>query len=117
MPVGEDQAQHLQMAQQLVKTFNNRMGVTFPSPRALIQGDSYKLNTKSRCPWENNWFFSDQRLLTLSDSYSSRLRSLRVPTKKMSKSEPDPRSRINLLDSPDEISEKLKKAVTDCRSE
>lgn len=40
VPVGEDQVQHLQMAQQLVKTFNHRVGVTFPSPRALIQGNT-----------------------------------------------------------------------------
>lgn len=45
-----------------------------------------------------------------------RLRSLRKPECKMSKSEPDPKSRIGLTDSPDEIVEKLKKAVTDFTS-
>jgi len=38
VPVGEDQHQHLQMVQQIVKTFNHRMGYTFPTPKALIQG-------------------------------------------------------------------------------
>jgi tryptophanyl-tRNA synthetase len=35
----------------------------------------------------------------------------------MSKSEPDPRSRISLIDSPEEIMEKIKKAVTDFTSD
>lgn len=47
---------------------------------------------------------------------SRRLKSLRDPTKKMSKSEKDPRSRINLCDSPEDIFMKFKKAVTDCTS-
>jgi len=47
----------------------------------------------------------------------SRLRSLRKPESKMSKSEPDPRSRISLADSPEEIREKIKKSVTDFTSE
>ncbi|XP_063241742.1 tryptophan--tRNA ligase, mitochondrial isoform X4 [Bacillus rossius redtenbacheri] len=38
VPVGEDQVQHLQLAQQLVKTFNNRYGPTFPSPKAIVGG-------------------------------------------------------------------------------
>lgn len=47
----------------------------------------------------------------------SRLRSLRKPENKMSKSEPDARSRISLMESPDEIVSKVKKAVTDFTSE
>ncbi|XP_063241740.1 tryptophan--tRNA ligase, mitochondrial isoform X2 [Bacillus rossius redtenbacheri] len=46
----------------------------------------------------------------------SRLRSLRDPQKKMSKSDADPRSRIELMDSPADIREKCKKAVTDFTS-
>lgn len=45
------------------------------------------------------------------------MRSLREPLKKMSKSHPDPRSRIELTDSADEIVEKVKKSVTDFTSE
>lgn len=45
------------------------------------------------------------------------MRSLRNPVKKMSKSDPDPKSRICLTDSPDEIALKIRKSVTDFTSE
>lgn len=48
---------------------------------------------------------------------SSRIRNLRDPMKKMSKSHPDARGRIEITDEPDVIVEKVKKAVTDCKSE
>jgi tryptophanyl-tRNA synthetase len=51
------------------------------------------------------------------DSSISRLKSLRDPSKKMSKSEQDPKSRIEITDTPDNILEKCKKAVTDFTSE
>ncbi|XP_050680883.1 tryptophan--tRNA ligase, mitochondrial isoform X2 [Leptidea sinapis] len=85
VPVGADQLQHLQVAAQLVKTFHHRYGPTFPTPRALLPDDG-----------------------------SDRVRSLRDPTKKMSKSDPDPKSRILLTDSDDDINLKIRKAVTDC---
>ncbi|XP_050431994.1 tryptophan--tRNA ligase, mitochondrial [Adelges cooleyi] len=88
VPVGEDQVQHLQLAHFLARTFNKRYGVTFPVPEIILQKD-----------------------------ISSRIRNLRDPTKKMSKSHPDPRSRIEITDAPDVIREKIKKAVTDCTSE
>uniref|UniRef100_A0A182P6W8 Tryptophan--tRNA ligase, mitochondrial n=1 Tax=Anopheles epiroticus TaxID=199890 RepID=A0A182P6W8_9DIPT len=47
----------------------------------------------------------------------SRLKSLRDPTKKMSKSDPDPKSCIMLIDTPDVVLEKVKKSVTDFKSE
>lgn len=87
VPVGEDQLQHVQLAQHLAGTFNRRYGVYFPRPSAL-----------------------------LGDKPSARLKSLRDPTKKMSKSDPDPRSRIELSDTEDATVEKIKKAVTDCTS-
>lgn len=43
----------------------------------------------------------------------AKIKSLRDPTKKMSKSDPDLNSRIELLDSPDKIVKKIKRAVTD----
>lgn len=46
-----------------------------------------------------------------------RVMSLRNPLQKMSKSDNQEMSRINLSDSPDEISKKIRKAVTDCDSE
>ncbi|XP_034241429.1 tryptophan--tRNA ligase, mitochondrial [Thrips palmi] len=87
VPVGEDQISHLNLASFLARTFNKRFGNTFPIPQALINEDS-----------------------------SRRLKSLRNPLNKMSKSDQDPRSRINLYDSADEILTKCKKAVTDCVS-
>ncbi|XP_014676532.1 PREDICTED: tryptophan--tRNA ligase, mitochondrial-like [Priapulus caudatus] len=45
------------------------------------------------------------------------VRSLRNPAQKMSKSDPDPKSRINLTDTPDQIRGKVKKALTDFTSE
>ncbi|RUS88970.1 hypothetical protein EGW08_003306 [Elysia chlorotica] len=47
----------------------------------------------------------------------AKIRSLRSPTSKMSKSEPSDKGRIELTDSPESITEKLKKAVTDFTSE
>lgn len=88
VPVGEDQIQHVQLAQHLTKNFNNRFGVTFPTCQPMIAEDS-----------------------------SCRIKSLRDPSKKMSKSDNDRKSFVNLTDSPDEIREKVKKAITDFTSE
>lgn len=52
-----------------------------------------------------------------SASEYGRIRSLRDPSKKMSKSDPDEKSRICLTDSPDTIVKNIKKAVTDFTSE
>ena len=49
----------------------------------------------------------------LPDSTAARLRSLRNPEKKMSKSDPDTKSCIYLTDSPDVIAGKVKACVTD----
>ncbi|KAF5304498.1 hypothetical protein FQA39_LY09694 [Lamprigera yunnana] len=87
VPVGEDQLQHLALSQELARMFNRRYGVTFPQPHALV-----------------------------SDNGSSRIKSLRDPLKKMSKSDPDIKSRICLTDSADEIIKKIKKSVTDTTS-
>lgn len=38
VPVGQDQAQHIQLAQDLAHSFNNKYGDTFPIPRTLICG-------------------------------------------------------------------------------
>lgn len=48
---------------------------------------------------------------------AGRIKSLRNPLEKMSKSAVDVKSRIELLDEPDEILKKLKKALTDFTSE
>ncbi|KAJ8916204.1 hypothetical protein NQ315_016343 [Exocentrus adspersus] len=88
VPVGEDQVQQIQLCQELARMFNNRFGQTFPIPHSIITGTEY-----------------------------ARLRSLRDPEKKMSKSDPDPKSRICLTDKPEDIARNVKKAVTDFISE
>ncbi|XP_014484248.1 PREDICTED: tryptophan--tRNA ligase, mitochondrial isoform X3 [Dinoponera quadriceps] len=88
VPVGQDQAQHVQLAQNLARIFNNQFGQTFPIPRVLV-----------------------------SDGPSQRIKSLRDPAKKMSKSHQDCKSRLNILDNPDMLLEKVKKSVTDFTSE
>ncbi|XP_011311537.1 tryptophan--tRNA ligase, mitochondrial [Fopius arisanus] len=87
VPVGEDQIQHLQLAQHTAQFFNVKYGNTFPMPEPLI------------------------------NQSSGRIKSLREPTKKMSKSSEYKRSRINLVDPPEIILEYLKKSVTDFTSE
>nr|XP_045622173.1 tryptophan--tRNA ligase, mitochondrial-like isoform X14 [Procambarus clarkii] len=87
VPVGDDQRQHIQLATHLGRFFNNKFGHTFVVPHSMVYDDS-----------------------------KARVKSLRQPSKKMSKSEKDPKSRINITDTPDEIREKFKKAVTDFTS-
>lgn len=88
VPVGEDQTQHLQLAQHLARVFNHKFGETFPISRAMVADDA-----------------------------SCRIKSLRDPTKKMSKSDPDPKSCVMITDAPDVIIEKVKKSITDFTSE
>lgn len=88
VPVGEDQLQHLELARSLARDFNLLTrdaggGDFFPEPRALL-GDG------------------GARVMSLSDG-----------RRKMSKSDPGPASRIDLLDSPDEIRRKIRRAKTD----
>ncbi|EDW79158.1 uncharacterized protein Dwil_GK10371 [Drosophila willistoni] len=88
VPVGADQLQHIQLAQHLARSFNTRYGDTFPVCHALIE-----------------------------ESEASRVLSLRDPTKKMSKSEENPKATINIIDSPEQITEKIRKAITDFTSD
>ena len=85
VPVGEDQKQHLELSRDIAGKFNHDFSVPdfFPIPEPLIQGPGAKIL------------------------------SLRDGTKKMSKSDPSDNSRINLMDSADDISKKFKKAKTD----
>jgi len=83
VPVGDDQTQHLELTRDLVERFNSRFGETFPLPERITP------------------------------EIGARVMSLQDPTSKMSKSDPDPTSRIDLLDSPDDIRRKVKSAVTD----
>ncbi|XP_038128300.1 tryptophan--tRNA ligase, mitochondrial [Cyprinodon tularosa] len=86
VPVGEDQVQHLELAQDLARIFNNHYGELFPEPRALL-------------------------------SSTQKVKSLRNPSAKMSKSDPQTMATITITDSPDDIALKIRRAVTDFISE
>lgn len=87
VPVGEDQKQHLELARDLAERFNARFGEEFPVPEPIIP------------------------------KTGARIMSLQDPTAKMSKSDPDPTSRILILDDPDTIRRRIKRAVTDSGTE
>jgi tryptophanyl-tRNA synthetase len=81
VPVGDDQKQHLELANDIVRRFNNRYGQTFPEIQYL-------------------------------PAPVARVMSLKDPMKKMSKSLGGDHC-LFLDDSPEEITRKLKAAVTD----
>lgn len=83
VPVGVDQKQHVELARDLAERFNNRYSDTFVVPKPLI--------TKV-----------GQKVFSLQD-----------PTKKMSKSEDNPKGTIDLLDEPAVARKKIMSAVTD----
>ncbi|MFB2935871.1 tryptophan--tRNA ligase [Aerosakkonemataceae cyanobacterium BLCC-F154] len=86
VPVGEDQKQHLELTRDIAVRFNHLFG-------------------------------NGKKVLKLPDplirSEGARVMSLTDGTKKMSKSDPSELSRINLLDSPEEIQKKIKRCKTD----
>ncbi len=84
VPVGDDQRQHIEITRDLAQRFNSRyQEQVFTIPEAKI-GET------------------GARVMALDD-----------PTAKMSKSAPDPNSRINLLDDPKTIKKKIGRATTD----
>ncbi|TLD82948.1 tryptophan--tRNA ligase [Helicobacter sp. MIT 11-5569] len=84
VPVGEDQKQHIELARDTAIRFNRDFGETFVVPEPLIMQEG-------------------ARIMGLDD-----------PTKKMSKSSSDkPNHSIALIDTPDRIVKKIKKATTD----
>lgn len=83
VPVGDDQTQHLELTRDLVVRFNSRFGEIFPVPDRITP------------------------------ELGARVMSLQDPTVKMSKTDPDPASRVNLLDEPDVVRKKIRAAVTD----
>ncbi len=84
VPVGDDQRQHLELANDIAQKFNHDYGVEFfPAIEALILGPA------------------------------ARVMSLRDGSKKMSKSDPSDQSRINLTDDADSIALKIRRAKTD----
>ncbi len=87
VPVGNDQAQHLELTRDLTERFNSRFGDVFPVPERITP------------------------------EIGARVMSLTDTTSKMSKSDPSLKSRILLTDSTDQIMKKVKSAVTDTGSE
>lgn len=83
VPVGEDQKQHLELTRDLAMRFNSRFGDTFVVPEPYIA------------------------------KQGARIMSLIDPTKKMSKSDPNPKAYIGILDDLNQIKNKIKGAVTD----
>ena len=85
VPVGEDQKQHLELTRDIAIKFNHDFECPgfFPETEPIIEGAA------------------------------TRVMSLRDGTKKMSKSDPSDLSRINLIDSADDIAKKIRKAKTD----
>lgn len=83
VPVGQDQKQHLELTRNIAERFNGTYSPTFTVPEPLIAKTGAKI------------------------------RSLQNPAKKMSKSDENVNGFITLLDTPDEILRKCKRAVTD----
>lgn len=90
VPVGEDQVQHIELTRDIALKFNQELNnELFPLPDELL----------------------------VDDLHARRVKSLREPEKKMSKSDPNKKSFIEVVDAPDLVLEKCKKAITDCISE
>ncbi len=83
VPIGDDQKQHLELCRDIAERFNSLYGPTFTLPEPFI------------------------------GKVGARVMSLQEPTKKMSKSDPNPKASVSILDEPDVIVKKFKSAVTD----
>ncbi len=88
VPVGADQKQHIEIARDIAERFNKNYGKVFTIPDGYIP----------------------------TQAEGGRIMSLQDPTKKMSKSDDNPNGFIALLDDPDVIVKKCKRAVTDCEN-
>jgi tryptophanyl-tRNA synthetase len=83
VPVGEDQKQHLELTRNLAERFNKKYNDIFTIPEVKIP------------------------------KVGARIMSLNDPLKKMSKSDPNQKAYITLLDEPKQLEKKIKSAVTD----
>ncbi len=86
VPVGHDQKQHLELTRDVAIRFNNLYGDVFTVPEPFIP------------------------------KTGARVKSLQDPTQKMSKSDANPNAWVAILDKPDDIMRKFKRAVTDSES-
>lgn len=87
VPVGQDQKQHLELSRDIAERFNNIYGNVFKVPNPYI------------------------------GKVGAKIMSLQEPTKKMSKSDENPNAFISLLDEPNIVMNKIKRAVTDSELE
>ena len=87
VPVGIDQMQHLELTRDLAQRFNGIYGDVFTVPEPYI------------------------------GKVGAKIMSLQDPTKKMSKSDENPNASIYLMDDPDTIIRKCKRAVTDSEAQ
>lgn len=83
VPVGIDQMQHLELTRDIAERFNNIYGDVFTVPEPYI------------------------------GKVGAKIMSLQDPAKKMSKSDENPNASIYLMDDPDTVMRKCKRAVTD----
>ena len=86
VPVGADQKQHLEITRNIAERFNGIYGKVFTIPEPYIPKNG------------------------------ARIMSLQDPTKKMSKSDENVNAYVTLMDAPDAIMRKFKRAVTDSDS-
>lgn len=83
VPVGIDQKQHVELARDIAERFNKHYGETFILPEPIVSEAGIKI------------------------------KDLKDPTKKMSKSEENPQGVISMYDTPEDIKKKIMKATTD----
>ena len=87
VPVGDEQRQHLELCRDIAIRFNHRFGDTFVVPDAATP------------------------------KYGGRIMDMQDPTIKMSKSRSSPQGKILLLEPPESVQRKIKRAVTDTETE
>lgn len=87
VPIGADQKQHLELTRNVAERFNSLYGKTFKVPEPYIP------------------------------EHGARIMSLSDPKKKMSKSDENQNGCVYLLDTPEQILKKFKRAVTDSETE
>lgn len=83
VPVGKDQMQHIEICRDIAQRFNSIYGDVFKIPEGMLP------------------------------KVGANVMSLQEPTKKMSKSDPNPKAYISMLDDMNVIVKKIKSAVTD----
>ena len=84
VPVGEAQKQHVEICRDIANRFNGVYGEVFKLPEPYI------------------------------GKVGARIMSLQTPENKMSKSDPDQNGCVYMMDRPEDIARKFKRAVTDC---